>query len=113
MIGRLDRRGRLLWSLPKGHIEEGETAEQAAVREVEEETGILCRLLDELPGHEYLDRKRRPKLVRWWRMAVVRDPGFVPNAEVDELRWLEPEAAIDLATYERDADLIATALGVS
>ena len=41
VIGRLDRRGRLLWSLPKGHIEEGETAEQAAVREVEEETGII------------------------------------------------------------------------
>src|SRR5256885_10422216 len=41
LIGRLDRRGRLLWSLPKGHIEEGETAEQAAVREVEEETGII------------------------------------------------------------------------
>src|SRR3954465_5102063 len=40
LIGRLDRRGRLLWSLPKGHIEVGETAEQAAVREVEEETGI-------------------------------------------------------------------------
>ena len=35
LIGRLDRRGRLLWSLPKGHIEAGETAEQAAVREVE------------------------------------------------------------------------------
>ena len=41
VIGRLDRRGRLLWSLPKGHIEAGETAEQAAVREVEEETGII------------------------------------------------------------------------
>ena len=41
VIGRLDRRGRLLWSLPKGHIEAGETAEQTAVREVAEETGII------------------------------------------------------------------------
>ncbi|MGZ4620044.1 MAG: NUDIX domain-containing protein, partial [Frankiaceae bacterium] len=40
LIGRLDRRGRLLWSLPKGHIEPGETEPEAAVREVEEETGI-------------------------------------------------------------------------
>ena len=99
------------WSLPKGKLDPGESYEQAAVREVEEETGILGRLLDELPSHEYLDRKRRPKLVRWWRMAVVRDPGFVPNDEVDELRWLDAEAAIDLATYERDVDLIAAALG--
>src|SRR3954462_11244503 len=45
VIGRLDRRGRLLWSLPKGHIEAGETAEQAAVREVEEETGIAGEIL--------------------------------------------------------------------
>ena len=45
LIGRLDRRGRLLWSLPKGHIEAGETAEQAAVREVEEETGIIGRVV--------------------------------------------------------------------
>jgi dihydroneopterin triphosphate diphosphatase len=42
LIGRLDRRGRLLWSLPKGHIEQGETPELTAVREVAEETGIDC-----------------------------------------------------------------------
>ncbi|MBR7540514.1 NUDIX domain-containing protein, partial [Mycobacterium tuberculosis] len=40
LIGRVDRRGRLMWSLPKGHIETGETAEQTAIREVAEETGI-------------------------------------------------------------------------
>ncbi|MBV8291306.1 MAG: NUDIX domain-containing protein, partial [Mycobacterium sp.] len=40
LIGRVDRRGRMLWSLPKGHIELGETAEQTAIREVAEETGI-------------------------------------------------------------------------
>ena len=45
LIGRLDRRGRLLWSLPKGHIEAGETPEQAAIREIEEETGILGEVL--------------------------------------------------------------------
>ena len=41
LIGRTDRRGRLLWSLPKGHIEQGETAEETAIREVAEETGIV------------------------------------------------------------------------
>ena len=48
LIGRLDRRGRLLWSLPKGHVEAGESPEQAAVREVEEETGIRGRILGPL-----------------------------------------------------------------
>ncbi|MBV8931693.1 MAG: NUDIX domain-containing protein, partial [Kutzneria sp.] len=44
VIGKLDRKGRLLWSLPKGHIEFGETAELTAVREVHEETGISAKL---------------------------------------------------------------------
>ena len=48
LIGRTDRQGRLLWSLPKGHIEDGETAEQAALREVEEETGIAGEIVAEL-----------------------------------------------------------------
>lgn len=99
------------WSLPKGKLDPGESYERAAVREVEEETGILGRLLDELPSHQYLDAKRRPKVVRWWRMAVVRDPGFVPNDEVDELRWVTAQEAVDLVSYERDAELIERALG--
>jgi 8-oxo-dGTP pyrophosphatase MutT (NUDIX family) len=45
LIGRIDRRGRMLWSLPKGHIELGETAEQTAIREVAEETGIQGSVL--------------------------------------------------------------------
>jgi len=45
LIGRIDRRGRMLWSLPKGHIEMGETAEQTAIREVAEETGIRGSVL--------------------------------------------------------------------
>src|SRR5688500_10628587 len=48
LIGRLDRRGRLLWSLPKGHLEAGETEQDTAVREVAEETGILGRVVGKL-----------------------------------------------------------------
>jgi len=53
LIGRTDRRGRLLWSLPKGHLEPGETAEQAAEREVAEETGILGQVLLPLGDIDY------------------------------------------------------------
>ncbi|MDP1171465.1 NUDIX hydrolase, partial [Klebsiella pneumoniae] len=52
-MGRTDRRGRLLWSLPKGHIEQGETAEQTAMREVEEETGIQGTVLAPLGSIDY------------------------------------------------------------
>ena len=82
------------WSLPKGKLDPGESFEQAALREVEEETGLRARLVRELPSIRYSDNKGRPKVVRYWLMEVAEDPGFQPNDEVDELRWLEPVAAL-------------------
>jgi 8-oxo-dGTP diphosphatase len=98
------------WSLPKGKLDPGESAEQAAVREVEEETGIRARLVRELPSIEYRDNKDRPKRVRYWLMEVEHDPGFAPNDETDELRWLSLADAQALLSYERDRDVLA-ALG--
>ena len=59
------------WSLPKGKVEPGETDEDAARREVEEETGYLCTLGDELTTVRYIDRKGRNKQVRFWKMTVT------------------------------------------
>ncbi len=95
------------WSLPKGKLDPGESFEQAALREVEEETGLRARLIRELPSIRYSDNKGRPKVVRYWLMEVAEDPGFQPNDEVDELRWLEPEAALGLLSYERDHQVLA------
>jgi 8-oxo-dGTP diphosphatase len=94
------------WSLPKGKLTEGEGWGEAALREVEEETGYRCELGPELAPTRYLDRKGRPKLVRWWLMRPLSG-AFKPNDEVDELRWLDPAAAIDLLDYSYDRDLVA------
>ena len=96
------------WSLPKGKLDPGESFEQAALREVEEETGLRARLVRELPSVEY-EVRGRPKLVRYWLMEVVEDPGFEPNSEVDELRWLSPRDAAVLLTYDRDKGVVAAA----
>jgi 8-oxo-dGTP diphosphatase len=93
------------WSLPKGKLDAGESFEEAALREVEEETGMRCELGDELDPVRYRDNKGRPKLVRYWLMHVEDDPGFVPNDEVDELRWVTPGEAAELLTYPHDAEL--------
>lgn len=98
------------WTLPKGKLDAGESFEDAALREVEEETGVCATLGDELPSTEYLDSKGRPKLVRYWLMDVEHDPGFEPNDEVDAVRWVEPSEAAELLTYERDAEVLAAAL---
>jgi 8-oxo-dGTP diphosphatase len=89
------------WSLPKGKLDPGETFEDAALREVEEETGLRCRVVRELPAVEY-EVRGRPKLVRYWAMEVEDETPFEPNDEVDELRWLEPGEAVALLSYDRD-----------
>jgi 8-oxo-dGTP diphosphatase len=97
------------WSLPKGKLEPGESFEEAAVREVEEETGLRGELGPELSSHSYRDRNGRSKLVRWW---LMRDPDgeFRPNREAGELRWLAPEGAGGLLSYEHDRELVREAV---
>jgi len=93
------------WSLPKGKLDPGEGFEEAALREVEEETGLRSRVVRELPSTEYNDSKGRSKLVRYWEMEPV-DGHFAPNDEVDELRWVTPEEAEATLTYDRDRELL-------
>ena len=98
------------WSLPKGKLQDGEDEAAAALREVEEETGLRTVLGRELPGSRYLDRFGRDKTVRYWAMtpAPSAEDGaaFVPNAEVDEVRWVTPTEAGALLTYERDREIV-------
>ncbi|GAA3997461.1 NUDIX hydrolase [Allokutzneria multivorans] len=91
LIGRLDRRGRLLWSLPKGHIEAGETAEQAAVREVAEETGIRGRILMPLGTIDYwfvAEDRRVHKTVHHFLLEAVGGELSDEDVEVTEVAWV-------------------------
>jgi len=94
------------WTLPKGKLEPDESFEEAALREVEEETGLRCELGRELESTHYIDGRGRLKIVRYWLMEVVAGE-FEPNAEVDELRWMTAAEAVDALTYERDRELLA------
>ncbi len=96
------------WSLPKGKCDPGETWEDCALREVEEETGLRCMLGPELPGTSYTDSKGRPKEVRYWVMTPDPTSGaFVANNEVDEIRWCTIAGARTLLSYQRDRDVVA------
>jgi 8-oxo-dGTP pyrophosphatase MutT (NUDIX family) len=93
------------WSFPKGKLDPGERWEDAALREVQEEIGLRCRLGSELPPTFYRDNKGRAKVVRYWMMEPL-DGEFVPSDEVDEVRWLAPADADALLSYEHDRELL-------
>ena len=93
------------WTFPKGKREAGESHERCALREVEEETGLRCKLGAELPTSSYTNGKGRPKVVRYWMM----EPGngrAGPRNEVDAVRWVSLEEAAALLTYPRDREIL-------
>ena len=93
------------WSLPKGKLDRGEDHETAALREVEEETGLRARLEREVGSTSYQDRDGRPKVVRYWVMSPVSG-SFTPGREVDEVRWLPISEAKALLSYDHDRHLL-------
>lgn len=93
------------WSFPKGKLDPGESYEDCALREVSEETGLRCKLLNELEGTTYFDRRGRPKIVRYWAMKAL-DGKFVPSDEVDEAEWVSIIEATDRLTYSHDRELV-------
>jgi 8-oxo-dGTP diphosphatase len=118
VISRRNRDGRLEvllvhrgeqrdWSFPKGKREPGESDEECALREVEEETGLRCTLSAELPSVSYHDKRGRAKIVRYWAMTAPTGDA-APHNEVDAVRWLAIDAAASLLTYPRDRELLAT-----
>ena len=98
------------WSFPKGKAEGDERDEDCALREVEEETGLVCRLGAELPSTSYPDGRGRPKLVRWWAMEPVGG-SLAAATEADEARWVPLTEATARLTYERDRELARAAAG--
>jgi 8-oxo-(d)GTP phosphatase len=93
------------WSLPKGKLDVGETVPAAAYREVVEETGFYPVLGRLLPSAHY-DVDGKTKVVDYFS-ARVRSGSFLPNDEVDELRWLPAKQAMRLVTRAHDRDVLA------
>jgi 8-oxo-(d)GTP phosphatase len=93
------------WTLPKGKLQAGEREEHTALREVEEETGMRCRLERALGSTKYKDHKGRQKVVHYWVMRAL-DGHFKATKEVDQLRWMPLSEAIDILSYHHDRTLL-------
>jgi 8-oxo-dGTP pyrophosphatase MutT (NUDIX family) len=110
VIGRRDRRGRLLWSLPKGHIEPGESAEQAAIREVAEETGITGRIVGRLGTIDFwfmADGRRVHKTVHHFLLRAERGELSDADVEVAAVAWVPLDEIGDRLAYDDERALVA------
>lgn len=93
------------WTFPKGKAAPGETDEETALREVEEETGLTCSLGVELPSTRYRDARGRSKVVRYWTMRPEHGE-FTLHDEVDAISWLSAPEAGEKLSYERDLEVL-------
>ncbi|MBB3662744.1 ADP-ribose pyrophosphatase YjhB (NUDIX family) [Prauserella sediminis] len=112
LIGRLNRHGRLLWSLPKGHIEDGETVEDTAVREVREETGIVARVIRPLGSIDYwfvAERRRIHKTVHHFLLEAHGGELSDDDVEVTEVAWVPLDELDSRLAYTDERKLVRKA----
>jgi 8-oxo-dGTP pyrophosphatase MutT (NUDIX family) len=110
--------GRDAWVLPKGHVERGETIAQAAIREVQEETGVKATVAQPLGEVAYVfsqrERESQPpatifKRVHFYLMEYQSGALSDHDDEIAEAQWVDLEEALHLLTYDNERELVARA----
>ena len=94
------------WTLPRGKVKDGESFQEAAMREVQEETGCSCRIGNYLGTISYSDNGV-PKVVLFWKMSLIEDKGTKNNEEIGEALWLQVPAAIERLTHAQEKALLS------
>ena len=94
------------WTLPRGKVKDGESFQEAAMRQVQEDTGCSCRIGNYLGTISYSDNGV-PKVVLFWKMTLVEDKGTTSNDEIGQALWLQLPAAIERLTHAQEKALLS------
>lgn len=116
LIARRGPDGDLRWTLPKGRLEDGEDTEEAALREVAEETGLRCEIVDRLGVIDYwfvwpADRTRYHKYVHYYTMRSLGGSLDDRDEEADEIAWMPLPEAVDRLAFANERDIVAAFQG--
>jgi len=113
LAARRTRKGDLAWGLPKGLVEEGEGPEQAALREVREETGLEAEILEPLGDISYWyvwEDERIHKKVTFFLMESTGGDVSLHDHEMEEIRWFPLQEAVRRASYPSERTVLRRAL---
>jgi len=111
-VALIATRGRTRWGLPKGAVSDGETSEQAALREVNEETGLFANIVKPLDTIEYFFRASGTlirKRVDFYLMMFTGGELTPQLSEVDDVEWVELSEAIQRASFDSERKLLEMA----
>ena len=112
LAARRTRKGDLAWGLPKGLVEKGEAPEETAVREVQEETGLVAEIVEPLGDISYWyvwDEERIRKNVTFFLMEAVGGDVSVHDHEMEDVRWFPLQEAGRRASYPSERDVLRRA----
>lgn len=105
--------GHDYWMFPKGHLDEGETTKEAALREVQEETGAEAEIVEKIGDTKYVytwEGEKRFKVVTWFLMNYISGDITKHSWETSDVRWVEPEKALGMLSFAGDKGLLKQAL---
>ena len=112
LAARRTRKGDLVWGLPKGGIDEGETHETAAIREVREETGLDAEIESDLGEIRYFyvwEGVRVRKAVHFYLMLAIGGDITAHDDEMEDVRWFPLARSMKRAAYKGEREVLRRA----
>ena len=114
LISHHNQKGKLIWCLPKGSVEKGESLQETAIREVREETGIVGRILEKIGQIQYWFYSKEEetkifKTVHFFLLEFLQGNESDHDSEVDEARWVALSEANGMLTHDSERQIMEKA----